>query len=97
MAVVIRIVGLANGQGHAFEGRYIKYWDVNYLYQGRYDGGYLKLTRNIDKAQRYLSAEDAMLAWKAQAPEPYHLRPDGEANRPLTAFTVEVLPVESFT
>lgn len=91
---MIRIVGLINGGGSAFDGQYVVEYDP-----GR-DGiepstgfpmlCYLVTTPDINQATRYTRVA-AMELWRSIDPR-YPVRPDGKPNRPLTAFTVEVEP-----
>lgn len=87
----IRIVGYADGSACELAGKYLKRYDAAYINPDfGYDGGWLEVTADIEEAQVFDSAPKALEKWREQAPPPYHLRPDGKPNRPLTAFTVEV-------
>lgn len=65
--------------------QYLKFYDIE-AYDGR---GTAEFTRDRDQALCFLSAKDAMEAWRA-VPANRPLRPDGCPNRPLTAFTMEI-------
>jgi hypothetical protein len=83
---VLQIVGHADGSPT----------DAADLYVVEYDpDGVLELTRERDKARRFLRAGDAFDCWRAVASPPEHVRPDGQPNRPLTAFTVKVQRVDA--
>lgn len=61
--------------------------EMNFEYQnGR---GQLLETRDASEAKRFKSNGDAMQFWKTQSTR-RPLRPDGEPNRPLTAYTVSI-------
>jgi hypothetical protein len=87
--VVIRIVALADGRPHRDEGAYLKSWDVD----ARRGRGEICTTRDLAHAYRFADAGEAFKAWKTTSTvQP--LRDDGEPNRPLTAFSVEIVTVE---
>lgn len=87
MTVVIRIVGLANGEQSGAEGQFVHEYTPN-GFEGRGD---LVLTRVRDRAKRYPDAAAAMEDWR-RVSETHPVRPwDGEPNRPMTAFTVEMI------
>jgi hypothetical protein len=68
-------------------GLYLRTWDVD-AYDGRGD---CDLTVHRDRAHQFATAEEAMQVWRSQsAVRPR--RSDGEPNRPLTAFTVQIEP-----
>lgn len=50
-------------------------------------------TDDIDKALKFDSFKDAVATWQTQSTK-VPLRPDGEPNRPLTAYTVSPVKVE---
>jgi hypothetical protein len=53
--------------------------------------GDLVLTGDVEKAQVFSSAAEAMALWRTQS-STVPLRPDGQPNRPFTAFTIQVQP-----
>jgi len=88
----IRIVCLANGvDDPEFSGAYIVSYDPEHHWDGGcYDGGDLQVTRDRAKAGRW-DIETATALWKSGPTCSCHrLRKDGEPNRPLTGFTVEM-------
>jgi hypothetical protein len=92
---VIHILGLAAGGEHHAIGKYVVAYDPDYHHPGGYDGGRLDVAADREKATRY-TAPEAMSLWQAGPLCSCHgLRPDGKPNRPLTAFTVELEPVET--
>lgn len=52
--------------------------------------GHVEMTARADRAQRFDSPGDALRTWRSQS-SVRPVRDDGKPNRPLTAFTVEVL------
>lgn len=55
--------------------------------------GRTTFTRDRTRAITFDSVGDAFEYWDQQS-KTVPMRPDGEPNRPLTAFTVEILPVD---
>lgn len=53
--------------------------------------GAFAFTTDPARAMRWPSASDALADWRAQCSS-VPLRPDGKPNRPMTAFTVEIIP-----
>lgn len=93
----IYLHGLANGQPSEYDHTWVVHYDPNYMRgPGNYDGGLLETTANKAKAGRF-SFADAVLLWKSTAPAPFDVRPDGKLNRPLTAFTVSIGPLEDLS
>lgn len=85
----LRIVGLVNGGPSEFDDTYVREYDPTVRKpSGEYDGGILKVTDDPAHAREFATVAEAVEYWR----QPYGLRPDGEPNRPLTAWTVEVLP-----
>lgn len=84
---VIRSIGLADGRP-MHNGEFLSFWDPD----GNNGRGLFVWTPDPNKAAKYTT--------KAQVVEEYllpslsvPLRPDGEPNRPLTAFSIEVVPL----
>ena len=77
---------------------YLQWWDLDSHVPGypTYPTGVVEVTQDIDKAHLFASMEEAMETWRRQS-KAVPLRPDGKPNRPLTAFTVEVIPKEAGT
>lgn len=66
-------------------GLYIKGFDPDY----RFPIGRVITTKDPAEAMRFESAPAALAYWSQRVGG---IRPDGKPNRPLTAFTVEVVP-----
>lgn len=87
MIVVMQIVGLASGEHHPFDRMYVKEFDPSVRRDdGSYDGGRLVVVSTPEEARTFADQTEALEYWK----QSYGIRPDGEPNRPLTAFTVNV-------
>lgn len=83
---VIRFVGLVNGQRSPQDGRYLK----AFAFKGPVGEMVLETVHLPGLALQFPTVLDAMEAWRSVDPrEP--VRADGRPNRPLTAFTVEVV------
>jgi hypothetical protein len=84
---VIRIVGLAGrGPSEGFEGKFIK----RFSDAGDYAGN-ITVADTAAGARVFRTKTAAFLYWRQQS-KLRPRRPDGQPNRPLTAFTVEILP-----
>jgi hypothetical protein len=67
---------------------YLKWYDIE-----KFDGrGHAEWTKDITQAMRFPDRAAAMLAWNMQS-KVKPLRDDGKPNKPLTAFTVELIEV----
>jgi len=89
MAAVIKIVARADGSHSPEAGDYVVEFDHD-AYRGR---GMLKSLPDPRYALRFADKAAAMEFWRrTSALRP--IRPDGEPNRPLTAYTVEIMDVE---
>ena len=94
MSLVIKIVGLVNGEGSAFDGQYVVEYDPSR--DGVEPGTdrpmmcHLVTTPDVEGAQVFDSVSDVHRLWtQVDSREP--LRLDGKLNRPFTAFTIEVI------
>jgi len=86
---IVQITGLVRyGTGAGPAGQYIKEADVD-AYDGRGD---VAGTFNPQEALQFDSSADAMKFWRQQSTV-RPLREDGQPNRPLTAFSVEIVKV----
>jgi hypothetical protein len=83
----IRIIHLANGRPSSADGMWVK----SYTPDGFGGRGDLVLTENKHQAKVYPDAVAAMEDWK-RVSSTHPTRPgDGKPNRPMTAFTIEVI------
>jgi len=82
---MMRIIGLANGAKHPYAGQYLKAYDPDDGVHGR-----IEVTRDPTKALE-LPRSELIALWR-QSSKTIPLRPDGQPNRPLTAFSVEIRP-----
>ena len=86
----LKIVGLGNGEATPFDGEYVAEYDPTrdgYDREGNVMFCHLVTTADPAKALD-LPVDKILELWK----KPHGIRPDGYPNRPLTAFTVEVVP-----
>lgn len=97
----LKLVGLANGPRTPHDGRYLMEYDPRWRSESERvvdeDGHMLliylfRTTDDIRKAMRFETPTAAFSVWKSVSPN-LPTRPDGKPNRPLTAFTAEVVPV----
>lgn len=83
--IKIELADSAFGIPSAIDGMYVEAFDHE-AFNGRGD---LVATPDKAKAMRFANIGEAMDFWKCQsAVKPF--RPDGNPNRPLTAFTVSI-------
>lgn len=86
---VIRVVGPVRQDGpHDFDGRYAQFLSFSGCGPGEVN---FKTTANPAAAAGFPSVVEALEFWKTVDPR-RPVRPDGQPNRPLTAFTVSVEP-----
>lgn len=88
MAVIIRLVCLMRpGLESDLDGLYVAAYDPTFHPAGEdYDGGLLEVTDDPAKALQFEDAGEALRKWR----QPYGIREDGEPNRPLTAWLIEI-------
>ena len=88
MSYVIKLISLACGIPTQHDGEYLVNADPD-AFDGR---GHVLSTRRIADARRFQSPREALNLWQQQSIV-HPLRDDLKPNRPLTAFTIELLPV----
>lgn len=87
--VGIRCINMARDSVlKAPEGQWLKSYDPE-AFRGR---GSAEWTNDVNQAMRFPSTIEAMRYWQ-QIPRTRPLREDGKPNRPLTAFSVELLAI----
>lgn len=84
---VLRIVCRADGAKSPADGLYVKSFDPNAM--GR---GHVALCRHPAEAVAFPDKESAVHYWE-QPSTAIPVRPDGRPNRPMTAYTVEIVPI----
>lgn len=89
MPVVIRLVACTQGPS-PFEGQYLASYDAD-AGPHVYPTGTLTATPHKSDALRFASAVEAFALWRSTSTRT-PVRPDGRPNRPLTAWTIEVVP-----
>lgn len=85
----IKLNRLASGEPNEYDG----YWLVDYIPPSPWatdHRGILSAHLDPRKARRFGSKAEAFTYWKQQ----YGIRPDGKPNRPLTAWTVAIEPLD---
>jgi len=84
---LIRAISLAGGKRTEFAGQYLMSFDPD-----RNDGrGEIVWTPHIANAVVFFSPAHAIETWRSVS-RVRPIRPDGYTNRPLTMFTVEIIP-----
>jgi hypothetical protein len=86
MEHVIKLLGAASGHPTNLEGQYLKSYDPE-AFDGRGD---VVATPLKEYAMRFDSFSQAHAFWNQQS-KTRPLRPDGKPNKPLTAFTIEII------
>lgn len=82
--IVIKLIGLAGWDMPThYDGQYLESYDPD---RNAFEGA-IVVTRNKADAMRFADVKQALAFWKQQS-RTLPLRPDGEPNRPLTAFSV---------
>ena len=84
-AVTIKLIGLVSGGPTEFDGKYLVDYDPTPL-----DSGDVLISVSEDPAgaRKFTTAAEAMEVWRGVSLK--GPRPDGEPDRPLTAFSVEI-------
>lgn len=90
--VVILILAAADGQPCPLAGRYVRDFNPD-DFGGR---GRVETTADPAEAKSFADAAEAMAFWRQRSPK-YPRRADGEANRPLTAYTCSIGPPPNLT
>jgi hypothetical protein len=89
--MLLRLVATVTGVKTEFDGLYVKRYDPSYHPPGEaYDGGLLEVTPDPAEALTFPTGSAAIMLWQLA----HGTRPDGTPDRPLTAWTIEVVPLE---
>jgi hypothetical protein len=86
---VIVLSGLASGRWNALVGQYLRAFDPD-AHAGR---GSVESTADLREAMVFEDHAAAMEVWTRQS-RVRPLRPDGKPNRPLTAYTISIEPLD---
>lgn len=86
MSCIIRLVSTVAGVATEFDAKYVKKYDPTYVRPEGYDGGILEVTADPKEALRFPDFEAAMTAYR----QAFGTRADGQPNRPLTAWSIEI-------
>lgn len=84
---LIQSLGLATGEP-MYMGEFLSFWDPD----GNNGRGLFVWTPDPNRAQRFTSQSEALKEYRLTSPS-RPIRPDGAPNRPMTAFTVAVVPL----
>lgn len=82
--VTIKLIGLVAGEPTDFDGQYLVEYDPVPLDEGDGDFIHLIVTEDPAKAKQFATLEEAVALYRASS----GTRPDGEPDRPLTAYSV---------
>lgn len=75
-------------------GQYLTHFDPNAHAPGRsYPTGEIAFSHSVGRALRFETFKEALAFW-GQPSTVVPVRPDGAPNRPLTAFTVEIVSID---
>jgi hypothetical protein len=89
MTAVVRIVAPADGSVHRHNGRWVARWNAH----TPVGTCAIETTADRTHAKRFKSADDAERQWRTVSNrEP--VRADGQPNRPLTAFSIDIEDAE---
>lgn len=86
--VVLKIVGNSAGGDPSFNGKYLTVYTPN----GFGGNGLIATSVFIREAKLFNDSIEALNCWR-QVSKTHPVRPDGKPNRPLTAYTVELVTV----
>jgi hypothetical protein len=92
MSCALRIVGVAMPNDCMEAGKYIMEFDVGALASSANDP-LIPMTTDPKIAAQFANAHEALAFWRIQS-RVVPLRSDGKPNRPLTAYSVEICPVD---
>lgn len=88
MSVLILLVVSPVQRSRGYDDRYLRAFDPD-AFDGR---GLISTTNDPAKAMRFPNLEHAVACWKLQSTV-RPLRTDGQPNRPMTSYTVELVTV----
>jgi hypothetical protein len=86
MSIVIQLVGLVKGIPTEHDSEYVVEYEAHRRAENII-GAHLVTSADKGEALKFPTPEEAVLAWRQDR----GTRPDGEPDRPLTAFTVQFL------
>jgi hypothetical protein len=86
MSYYLKMVGLATGEASDLDGLYVKAYDPDF----RWGRGEIVGTKDKDEALKFETLQGALTEYRRTS-KVRPLRPDGKPNRPLTAYTIEVV------
>jgi hypothetical protein len=86
--MTIKLVGLVNGEASEYDGKYLVDYDPTPRYDSEGSFIHLVVSGNVNEARQFSTSGEALnfyMLTSASGP-----RLDGRADRPLTAYTVEI-------
>jgi hypothetical protein len=90
MPFIMKLYSLAHEPNTLYPNKFLKSFDPD----GNNGRGEYDTARDLSEAQLFITAKDAINLWQTVSKlRPF--RPDGEPNKPLTAFNIEILEIES--
>lgn len=93
MSCVIRIVSMADGRPSEFDGKYLWSWNIEAPGASAYAAA-IAATPHPTDAHQFEDPVEALEVWRSQSTK-VPTRPDGAPNRPLTAYTIEVMTLDT--
>lgn len=84
----IKIIGLFNGEASEYDGKYLVDYDPTPRIDAQGEFVHLIVTEDRAQARQFRSNTHAVAFYRAVSLK--GPRPDGEPNRPLTAYHVEI-------
>ena len=93
---IIQIIGLIDGPPTHHDGRFLKAYDPWWVEVAVPEGDAFRLIRTLEttdnphEALRFTDGGAALECWRKVSPN-RPIRPDGDPNRPLTAYSCEIL------
>lgn len=90
MSFVIQIISNADGMPCNISNCYLKTFDP----EGGGGQGIIEVTRLKKQAMKFNTQQECFEVWQKQS-KTLPLRPDGKPNKPLTAFNISFVPLET--
>jgi hypothetical protein len=85
--ITIKLIGLLNGEPSPYDNLFLVDYDPTPIWDGHQPYIHLELAERREDARQFATLEEAIRFYRMESTA--GPRPDGQPNRPLTAFTVE--------
>lgn len=86
---LVKALGFARDKPCSFAGQFLEWYDPD----ADENGPIAAWTSDLDKAKKFETTEDALAEWhRVRTVDP--VRPDGKPNKPLTAISIEIVPID---